>query len=62
MGQFRKYVQNKAHLYHERIPGVRKLPLAAIGIIVAVAFANALAWVATGIVLVREHRDLCFAS
>lgn len=37
---------------HGRIPGIRKIPLRAIGIIALIAFLNILVWVAAAIVLV----------
>lgn len=52
IGKLRKGFENKARLYHGRTPGVRKLPLSAIAIILAVAFVNALTWVAAGVILV----------
>jgi hypothetical protein len=39
--------------YHGKIPYVRKLPAAVVGIILAVAVANAVVWAAVGVVLVR---------
>lgn len=50
--KLRKHLESKARSYHGRTPGVRKLPLSAIAIILAIGFVNALAWVAAGIVLV----------
>ena len=41
--------QKNAIAIHGRTPGLRKLPFSAVGIIVALIFANALAWVAVGI-------------
>ena len=37
---------------HKRIPGVRKLPVPAVAIIIALVFVNAIVWVAVGILLV----------
>lgn len=37
---------------HSKIPGIRKIPLRAIGIIALIAFLNILVWVAAAIVLV----------
>lgn len=37
---------------HRRTPGIRKLPCPAVGVIVALVFANAIVWVAVGILLV----------
>ena len=42
----------RAVIYHGKVPLIRKLPVAAVGIILAVAFANAVAWAAVGVVLV----------
>ncbi len=50
----RKIISSRATAYHGRTPGLRKLPLPATAIIVGVALANAVAWVAVGIVLVWE--------
>lgn len=52
----------KVHVYHGRAPGVRKLPLPAIGIMLLVAFVNALAWVAAGVILVWRHVHLDISS
>ena len=46
-------INRQAIACHRRISGLRKLPLPAVGIIVGLAIANALVWVAVGIVLVR---------
>lgn len=50
IGKLRKGFESKARSYHGRTPGVRKLPLPAIAIILVVAFVNALTWVAAGII------------
>lgn len=52
IGKLRTVFESKARSYHGRTPGVRKLPLPAIAIILAIAFVNALAWVAAGIISV----------
>lgn len=49
---WRKGVASNARSYHGRTPGVRRLPIPAIAIILAVALVNALAWVAAGIISV----------
>lgn len=41
-----------AETTHGRLPGIRKIPLPAIGIIVLVAVVNMVVWVVVGIVLV----------
>jgi high-affinity nickel-transport protein len=41
---------------HSKMPGIRKIPLRAIGIIAFIALLNVIVWVAAGIVLVC----LCF--
>jgi hypothetical protein len=41
-----------AERYHGKIPYVRKLPAAVVGIILAVAVVNAMVWTAVGVVLV----------
>ena len=45
-------INKRAIAYHARTPGLRKLPLPAVAIIVGLAFANGLVWVAVGVVLV----------
>ncbi|OJD10785.1 hypothetical protein ACJ73_09698, partial [Blastomyces percursus] len=42
----------KARRSHSRVPGLRKIPLPALGIILLVAVVNAVVWVAAGIVMV----------
>lgn len=42
----------KAQLSHGRLPGIRKVPLPAIGIILLIASLNILVWIVVGIVLV----------
>ena len=42
----------KAALYHERIPGLKRLPLPVVAIILSIGVANILVWVVVGIVLV----------
>ena len=49
--------QARAIAYHGRVPGLRKLPVPVVGIITALIIANALAWVAVGIVL-HYHASL----
>lgn len=41
-----------AERYHSKIPYIRKLPVAVVGIILVVFFVNALVWAAVGVVLV----------
>jgi hypothetical protein len=43
----------RAAACHERIPGLNKLPLPAVSIIVGLVIANALVWIAVGTVLVQ---------
>lgn len=50
--RWQQNIQSGARKYHKNTPGLRRLPLPAIAVIGAVAFVNALAWVAVGIVLV----------
>lgn len=38
---------------HQKMPGIRKIPLRAIGIILFIALLNAIVWIAAAIVLVR---------
>lgn len=44
---------NKAERQHKRLPGIRKIPLRAIAIILFIAFINLIVWAAAAIVLVR---------
>ena len=52
--ELRKIISGRAITYHSRTPGLRLLPLPAVIIILAVVIANAVAWAAVGIVLVRK--------
>ncbi|KAL2040396.1 hypothetical protein N7G274_006839 [Stereocaulon virgatum] len=47
----RHSTSRRAAACHGRIPGLSKLPLPAVGIIVGLVIANVLVWIATGIVL-----------
>ena len=47
-----KGLVRRAERSHRRIPGLRKIPLRAIGIILFIAFLNVVVWVAAAIVLV----------
>lgn len=49
---FLRNVSKKAKMYHGRVPYLRRLPFSAIAVIFLVALANAVVWVAVGIVLV----------
>lgn len=42
----------QAERSHRRLPGIRKIPLRAIGIIFFIAFLNIIVWIAAAIVLV----------
>lgn len=42
----------QAERSHSRLPGVRKVPLRAIAIILFIAFLNVLVWIAAAVVLV----------
>ena len=55
-------VNSRAIACHARTPGLRKLPLPAVGIIIALIFANAIVWVAIGVLLVWLLRLLLDAS
>lgn len=44
---------HKAERQHRRLPGIRKIPLRAIAIILFIAFINIVVWIAAAIVLVR---------
>lgn len=48
-----KSFSNKASTYHARVPYLRKLPFAAIAIILILIFVNLVVWAAAGIVLVQ---------
>ncbi len=50
-------IRTRAIACHGCIPGLRKLPFPAVGIIVALVLANTLVWVAVAIVL-RDHPAL----
>ena len=49
---FRHSLKDKVTRHHARIPGLRKLPLKAVVIILGLGFANAFVWAAIGVVLV----------
>ena len=51
--RFRRIISVKATEYHGRLPVIRRLPLPVIGVILILAVANTVVWVAVGIVLVR---------
>ncbi|KAF2456475.1 high-affinity nickel-transport protein-domain-containing protein [Lineolata rhizophorae] len=44
-------VSYKAALYHERVPGVRKLPFPAVAVIIALIAVNVIVWAAVGVIL-----------
>lgn len=52
LSEWQQNIQSRARKCHKNIPGLRRMPLPAIAVIGAVAFANALAWVGVGITLV----------
>lgn len=54
MPNIRSGINLRAIMCHSRIPGLRKLPLPAVAIIVGLILVNALVWLAVGIVLVRN--------
>lgn len=47
-----KPLLRQAERSHSRMPGIRKIPLRAIAIILFIAFLNAVVWIAAAIVLV----------
>lgn len=51
---FKQRLGNKVARYHGHTPLLRKLPLPAVIIILALALVNGVVWVAVGIVLVRN--------
>jgi hypothetical protein len=48
-------LHGQAARIHGRTPGLRKLPLPAIAIIVLLVLSNIVVWIAVGIVLVESH-------
>ena len=50
----------KAERSHQKMPGIRKIPLRAIAIILFIAFLNAVVWIAAAIVLVSSHYSILF--
>jgi high-affinity nickel-transport protein len=50
----KKKLLQRAEITHGRIPGIKKIPLPAIGIIGLVASINLLVWAVCGIVLVSS--------
>ena len=44
--------QGQINVRYGRIPGIRKLPLPAVGIICMLSLVNAITWAAVGVVLV----------
>jgi high-affinity nickel-transport protein len=49
----KKVFLRRAETTHGKLPGIRKIPLPAIGIIVLIALINLVVWAVVGIVLVR---------
>jgi hypothetical protein len=49
----KKAFLRRAETTHGKLPGIRKIPLPAIGIIVLIALINLVVWAVVGIVLVR---------
>ena len=49
---WRAKLESRASQSHAQIPGLRKLPLPALGIILLLVFVNMLTWAAVGVVLV----------
>lgn len=45
---------SKAATYHEKIPGLRKLPFSVVAVIVSVFVVNILVWSVVGVVLVSD--------
>ena len=48
-----KALSTKAAEYHDRVPGIRRLPFSAVAIIVILIAINICVWIAAGIVLVH---------
>ena len=53
--ELKNIISGQVIVFHSRTPGLRLLPLPAVVIILGVAIANAVAWAAVGIVLVRKQ-------
>lgn len=51
---FKEAFVRKAEWSHSAVPGLRKIPLRALGIILLIAIVNAVVWIAAGIVLVSK--------
>jgi len=51
--EMKSVINRRAVVYHRRVPGLRKLPLPAVAIILGLILVNVSVWVAVGIVLVR---------
>lgn len=56
---FKRKVEDYVVDKHSRAPGLQKLPLSALVIIVALIVANALTWAAVGVVLVSLFSSYC---
>lgn len=48
----KSWLTRQASAFHEKVPGVKKLPFSAVAIIVILILVNVAVWVAAGIVLV----------
>ena len=55
---FKMLMMRKIQTTHSQMPGVRKVPLRAIGIIVLIAVINTGVWICMGIILV-SHGQFC---
>lgn len=58
--RWQRSLKNRALKSYEDTPGLRRLPLPAIAIIIVIAFGNVLAWIAVGITLVGIFRTSAF--
>jgi len=58
----KKSLLGRVERSHRSWPGIRKIPLPAIGIIALIAIVNVVVWIAAAIVLVRQLSCLLFGS
>jgi hypothetical protein len=56
---FKYSFHSKAASYHERIPGIRKLPFSVVAIIALVFIVNLLVWFGVGVILVSNFPITC---
>lgn len=61
-GQRKQRLLTKVATYHEQLPGIRKLPLAVLGIIGLLVIVNVVVWIAAGVILVSTSYGTDFRS